>query len=155
MLKLNAFALTETDKLNKFLETHVPYATADQGGIIINNGFVIVKYDDGVSNDNVTKKQILEKKIDENKGKLISLEIEQSLLDIQIKLIQPEGFKGDETLMQVKELYKKEGLKAGEADQMIGQMANFRSAHFTNGKEIERLTEMNKVMAEMVTKLIS
>lgn len=147
---MKSFEIKDTDALNEFLIDHPPYSTSEQGGIIINQGYIIVKYDDGTNNDAKEKIQLLTKRIDENKGKLLSIGIEQALLDVQIKDIEPKGATGDETFMVIKDLYKKEGLKAGEADNMIQQLSNFRTARFTNSKEIERLNHINEVMRKMI-----
>lgn len=150
MLKFQSFKVKDHDKINEFLKTHIPYSTAEQGGIMLHNGYIVIKWDDGIQDDQREVVNLLRKRIDESKGKLLSIEVEQRLMSIQIEQIKPTGYKGIEDVATLKSMYKEEGYKGDEANTLSEQLNHFRQTNFINTKEIERLQHTIKVMNDMV-----
>ena len=108
MIKVRTFKLSDYEKANKFLEEHRPFTTEKSSGLQLNDGHLVIFYDDGVLNPIHVKQKFVDlmQKEEEN------IALFSHNLTRHINLLQetaPKGYKKNLKDTEIRTLCEAEG----------------------------------------------
>lgn len=136
-MKIQTFKFEEVEKANKFMAKHPPLHTAENSGIHISDGHIVVMYEDDDFDLKAHTKSAVSFALNSHKSKLINLQLEVMPAELEYKRLFPHGVPETNNLidwfangMQIKR--KQAELMAQVAEKVI-------NLKFTNDREIERL----------------
>lgn len=143
MIKLKSFAITETDKVNKFIEANPPIHTKDGSGIIMKDSFIIVIYEDGTFNEKAVYKSMTDYAINDAKQNIVNKRIAVHTADHELgRLVKEEVYKGKSDSDVIAFFQKSKELSYKQSQEMCQLVRELEQKKWIAEKDLERMTKV-------------
>jgi len=149
------FELKDFKKANAFIKKHTPYSDAKQSGLIIAEGSIIIRYDDGEDNEKPERKVVLMGQASREKGGLLNQEVELRKATNELARLTSHiaGYKEGMEISALRKIFRDNNFSQSQADQAVAKIESLNNIIFMSGLEIKRINCAIETIEEMIKEL--